>query len=261
MKYKPGTFSITPNKELMRGKPTEMQTIYFWLCDRADEDGICFPSRPKIAEDSGIKSVRTVDKYITELENLGILTKIKGHEGRSNRYQIMLVEPVQEMHRATDDTGTPATNAPTPAPNDTVTIPNNNTQLTIPTKEAKPQVAEQPKVNAGKLLTVYSMLWKNKTGFDYKPSYGKDSVMLKRLLSKYTEAQVLVLMIIFFNWYGMDGANEKEYRSVVESGFNLGWFISQIPKYEMYARNVAGINMDDSDKVLDFVANHMQSII
>lgn len=132
MKYERGTFTITPNKEHLRGKPPEMQAVYFWICDRADENGICFPSRAKIAEDCGIKSVRTIDKYIKELADMEILVKTVRKtpgsvENTSNLYQIMILEELPRAFNALPS----AINAPPGASNVPITIPNNYTQLSI----------------------------------------------------------------------------------------------------------------------------------
>ncbi|MBP7118584.1 helix-turn-helix domain-containing protein [Candidatus Woesebacteria bacterium] len=261
IKYKPGTFSVTPNKEIMRGRPTEMQAIYFWLCDRADTDGICFPSRPKIAADSGIKSLTTVDKYINELVSIGVLTKIKGSEGHSNRYQIMVV---QEMYSPANDTQTPTLDVHTPTPNSTVTIPNNYTQLTIPTEVEPPKETLPLSLGANatdRLLGIYKILWKYKTGFDYKPTFGKDKAQLKSVLGKYTELQAAALMVIYFEWRGVDGRDEKEYNFIVGTGFSLGMYISGLNKYEMYARNVARINIDNKDETRQFINDSMSAVL
>lgn len=136
MKYEKRTFTITPNKEHLRGKPPEMLAVYFWICDRADEQGLCFPSRAKIADDCGIKSVRTIDKYIKELVDMGILVKTVRKtpgemENTSNLYQIMLLDAPPR-----------AINAPPSASIVPITIPINYTQLS---KEDPPPLIEKSK--------------------------------------------------------------------------------------------------------------------
>lgn len=125
MKYKKGTFVVVPNMDIIQGKPPELQTLFLWICSYANEDGQCFPSRSALAKRCGI-SVRTVDKYILQLIEIGILEKTtrikKGTtQNTSNLYQILSL-----------DTPPRATNSTTPrATLVTVTIPNiNNTNLT-----------------------------------------------------------------------------------------------------------------------------------
>jgi len=93
MKYKKGTFVIVPNKERLRSKPTEYQTIFFWLCAYSNENGTCFPSRTKLANDCGLTD-RTIDKYVEKLVSDGLIEKKrrknKGtNEYTSNLYQIL----------------------------------------------------------------------------------------------------------------------------------------------------------------------------
>lgn len=109
-----------------------------------------------------------------------------------------------------------------------------------------------------KILTAYKLLFKKKVGFEYRTAYGKDQVILKRLLETYSELQLIALFIVYFNWYGMDGADEREHQFVASTGFALTMFVAQTVKYEMYARNVAKIPLDNEEELNAFVAKHMQ---
>lgn len=94
MKYQRNSFIILPNKNLLKGKSPYLQSIYLWICEHSDENGVCFPSRITIAKEAGV-DIKTVDRIIPELENMGILEKITRKEGAknlSNIYQIMIVE-------------------------------------------------------------------------------------------------------------------------------------------------------------------------
>ena len=97
-KFDKGSFLLVPNKQIIRGRPAEMQSIYFWLCEHADEKMTCFPSRKTIAEEAGC-GLDSVDKYIPELISLGLLIKenrVKEDtkEKLSNLYHILIVEGV-----------------------------------------------------------------------------------------------------------------------------------------------------------------------
>lgn len=94
MKYKKGTFVVIPNTEYFKGKPSLSLSIFFWLCYHADEEGICFPTRKKIAEYAGV-DIKTVDKYIKILETDGLIEKTTrkkqdSMENTSNLYQLVL---------------------------------------------------------------------------------------------------------------------------------------------------------------------------
>lgn len=133
MKYSKGNFIIVPNVSYLLGKPPGLIAIFLGLCYHADADGICYPSRPKLARETGT-SIRTVDKFLKLLEEDGaihktIRTRPRSKENYSNLYQIMeMVAPP----RANKDT-TPR------AKNNTVTIPNlNYTQLTTEATASTP---------------------------------------------------------------------------------------------------------------------------
>lgn len=94
MKYAKGTFTVVPNRELLRGLPPTTQALYVWLCSYADENGECYPSRSKLAKDIG-GGVRTVDTHLKKLEELGLIEKenrVKNNEKQSNLYQLLIVE-------------------------------------------------------------------------------------------------------------------------------------------------------------------------
>ncbi len=255
MKYKPGTFSITPNKELMRGKPTELQAVHFWLCDRADENGYCYPSRPKIAEDSGIKSLRTVDKYIKILIEMDILKKkIRKDNDKtnlSNLYQIMIpemhdIEQEVPEYSASDDTGGSAKDS-------TVTIPiENYTHLTISSEGTSetgldtvdPLVCLPEafgKTPIIRLMKVYNALWLVKfnsprVSDDY-PRLGK---AFKKLLETFTEIQIAILMDTYFDWMGVTGDNQKDNDFLAGNGFSVELLAKRVDILIAYVKNVLG---------------------
>lgn len=96
-KYQKGTFIVVPNKEALKGAPSFVQAVFFWICSYADEEGICFPSRTSIAENAGC-SVRSVDRAIELLCATGFLEKqTRKDPSNPNRnltslYQIMITD-------------------------------------------------------------------------------------------------------------------------------------------------------------------------
>ena len=146
MKYKKGTFLVIPNRNELEGKPCEMQTLYFWLCSYANDEGSCFPSRATLAKSCNFSSLRTVDKYIDMLVELGFIGKTKrkrkgGKSYISNLYQVRVLNAPPS---ALDDT-TPS------ASNSTITVSNlnsNNPTVEIGKAEAvikktKKQIREE----------------------------------------------------------------------------------------------------------------------
>lgn len=94
MKYEKGSFTIVPNKHVLAGLDAHAQVVYYWLCDFADSDGTCFPSRALLAQKANI-SMSTVDKALAILEGTGLLTKTKRYYEQApttNLYQLNLVK-------------------------------------------------------------------------------------------------------------------------------------------------------------------------
>lgn len=268
MKYKKGTFVLTPNIDILNGKPALMQSIFTWLCKYSDEEGICFPSRNKLAKNVDC-DVRTIDKYIKSLEEIGLITKTKRRksgtkENTSNLYQIQLVG--EEMYPPSEFKYT------TPSePNDTVTITNINSNhlTTLPKeiskqKEEKIVLSNKPGTNpVGRLQTLYSFLFKHLYGF--KPStatYGMNGAIFKSLLSSYSEIQIGSLLCVFFAWQGMDDKNEKDKEWLVNNTHSLRIFRGDITKYETYIRNVAGWSkeFEDDEALLRIVQEKMRDL-
>lgn len=117
MKYAKGTFTVVPNRELLRGLPPTTQALYVWLCSYADENGECYPSRSKLATDIG-GSVRTVDTHLKKLENLGLIEKenrVKNNEKQSNLYQLLIVESSAKIAPPSADIALPRANTAPPS--------------------------------------------------------------------------------------------------------------------------------------------------
>jgi hypothetical protein len=89
-KYEKGSFITLPNKQVLRGKKPATQAVYLWICEHANEYGICFPAIKTLGVESG-SSESTVKRAISELEKSGILQKVQ-RKNTSNEYQILIVE-------------------------------------------------------------------------------------------------------------------------------------------------------------------------
>lgn len=139
MKYKKGTFVIIPNKDKLRGKPSEMQSIYFWLCEHANNTGGCFPTKKTLMDEAGC-SHNTLDKYLAQLVSDGFLSMKNRHkkgtnELTSNYYQILIVPENPKMGQPTTNnglTGTPKNGL------ETVSSINSNQITTVSTKVESP---------------------------------------------------------------------------------------------------------------------------
>lgn len=263
MKYKKGTFVIVPNLDILEGKPTEMQTLFMWICSYANDEGQCFPSRSVLSRKCGV-TIKTIDKYIKVLVELGILEKtLRRKEGKkentSNLYQIATPENITTLPTETNDPTPSETITTTPShPNDPVTISNItipnitiSTELTLPTHRGK--LAHQ------RLDSIYIDLYYNL--YLSKPSVsdiGKRLKIFKDLLSVYTELQIAILLITFFNWNGMDNNSSKDRDFFTNNAHAIHLFKYNINKFELYIKNVSGykVEFENSNKdLLEFIGN------
>jgi len=95
VKYQKGTFITVPNKHHLAGQSPVTQVLFMWICSFADENGVCHPSRETLRKCVGVNSVRTIDKHLTILCQLGLLSKaerVKNQEKMTNLYQVELKE-------------------------------------------------------------------------------------------------------------------------------------------------------------------------
>lgn len=89
-KFEKGTFITLPNKQVLRGRKPATQAVYLWICEHANDSGICFPAIKTLAVESG-SSESSVKRSIADLEKCGILQK-SHRKNTSNEYQILIVE-------------------------------------------------------------------------------------------------------------------------------------------------------------------------
>ena len=90
MKFIKGDYFIVPNRGSLSKLDSQSQTVFVWLCARADNNGVCFPSITNLCKTTNL-SRPTVVNRIEKLEEEGFITKQKGDFTHSNRYQIMIL--------------------------------------------------------------------------------------------------------------------------------------------------------------------------
>ena len=275
MKYRKGTFVIVPNIQHLKGMPSEMQVIFVWLCHHADENGMCFPSRRILAQEAGC-GIKTVDKYLIALELAGLIEKTErfGDNGSqtSNEYNILVNQ----------DEPTPFSKngIPLSVEKGSLTISSiNSIQLTevqneIPSTEVsfepiqevvQEQIAGQLPPNRGltriqRVTSIYKDLYRNKYGCEPTLRMAQVGGCIDTLAKKYTEVQIAALLIVFFEWKGMDGSTDFEQNKLVGVAHPFGWFYGSVNQYEVYLRNVHGLKFDDEGEVIKFVGTFMRAI-
>lgn len=269
MKFKKGTFIVVPNKEYLKGKPSEMQCIYFWLCEHSDDNGRSFPTRQTIADEAGC-SLNTADKYLKQLVEEGFITstqrfKPNSQELTSNIYQVLLLNAPPKKREPTPNsaiTGVPNNGVGT---NPSINKPN----LTTITAEAEPNKDKENIIPAGQIhsgrgktyifrvLSIYTDLFRNKYGFSPQVSIPRFGKLLKDLMQTKTEMQIASMMIVFFNWRGMQGNSDYDENKLISATHSFAWFFSTINQYETYLRNVHKLDFDNEEEVKVFVSTNM----
>ena len=265
MKYKKGTFVIVPNLDELKGKPSEMQAIYLWICSHADKDGMCFPTKSTIEKEAGC-SHNTVSKYLKQLVDDGFLAikerYTKSGRNTSNEYQLLILE------------GIPTNNGidhPTNNGSQTISI-SNHTHLTTNTSKDEESFksvgtlslpTEWGKSPVQRVLYFYRRNYYNKYEIALPSAlYGRSGKVIKELLVSYTEIQLSYLLIVFFSWRGMNDNNDKDLNFLSSSGFNLSLFKSKVDQFEIYVKNICGYKteFDNSDALLDLVVKHFLNL-
>lgn len=279
MKYSKGTFVIIPNRDFLDGKPPAYQAVFFWLCRYADEDGVCFPSRERLASHLDMDE-RTITRYIAKMVEDGLITKTKRRKtgevkNNSNLYQINIIQKEQDISAEQQDKSCIKQRDK----NVCVTVSSiNSIQRTVVPNESKedssvtePDIISELKrdqlpIQRGtrpiqRVVSIYSDLYRYLYGILPKLKMAVVGASIDKLLESYSEIQIAALMVIFFNWYGMNGDSEFEYKKLLDATFPFAWFYSSINKYEIYLRNVYKLEFDDIEKTRDFVGKSMNNLI
>ncbi len=111
-----------------------------------------------------------------------------------------------------------------------------------------------------RVLSIYTDLFRYTYRFYPQLPIGRFGKALKVLMGSHTELQIAALLIVFFNWRGMDGNDTFEIQNLQKVTHNFGWFFSSVNKYEAYLRNIYGLDMDNEEDVRDFVSKNMVAI-
>ncbi|HEY9703852.1 MAG TPA: helix-turn-helix domain-containing protein [Allocoleopsis sp.] len=283
MKYKKGTFTIVPLLDKLQGLPPEAQTIFMRICQYADDNGQCYPSRSRLAKQSGIRTLKTIDKYIDMLCDVGILQKTtRKKEGtkqnETNLYQIVLENEIPhleyEIHggRVSDTLGGSVSNDIGTIYNknyNNITIvaedqndPPQTPEIESPKQEEKTLPLFLGKTKLLRIVKVWEIMFKNKFGnFPSVVPYAKIGGLLKPILDKYTEYQIVSLLTIHFSWHGTSGTDDFVYRALSNSGFSLTYFRKNVDLYIAYLTNSIGLVYNREDDVIRYVVKHTGKMI
>lgn len=118
---------------------------------------------------------------------------------------------------------------------------------------------ERGKTPVARLQSLYGTLFNRLYGFKPKPSsYPQTGSVFKGLLKDYSEIQIACLLIVFFNWKGMNDKDEKENEWLVKNTHSPFQLKAGLNKYEAYVRNIAGWSeeFENDEKLYPIVKNY-----
>jgi len=114
-----------------------------------------------------------------------------------------------------------------------------------------------------RLNSIYGTLFYHLYGFFVKEgSFAKNGAIFKRLMKDYTEIQIAYLLIVYFNWHGMDSNSQSETEWLQKKAHDIFQFQFGITKFETYVRNILNMSevFEDDSKLLQEVGQHIISL-
>lgn len=127
--------------------------------------------------------------------------------------------------------------------------------ITLPISRGKSPVT--------RLQSIYSTLFYHLYGFKIKASiYPQLGIVFKKLLVDYSEIQIAWLLIVFFNWHGMNDNDNRETEWLTKNAHSIFQFKGAVNKYETYVRNISGYNeeFDNDEKLFQLVGNWIKEL-
>ncbi len=111
-----------------------------------------------------------------------------------------------------------------------------------------------------RVISVYSDLFKDKYGFYPTINFGRFGKLLKTLMETHTELQIAAMLIVFFDWAGMDGGSDFDREKLINAGHSFGWFFGTTNQYEIFLRNVQKLNFENEEDVREFVGKSLLAL-
>lgn len=115
------------------------------------------------------------------------------------------------------------------------------------------------KTYIARIVSMYSVLFRNKYEVVPRISFARYGKQIKELIEHYTEYQISALLISFFNWAGTSDDDEFARKRLINATHPFGWFLFNITPYEVYLRNVYGLNFDNEEEVKKFVEDNLST--
>lgn len=131
----------------------------------------------------------------------------------------------------------------------------------IPPKKTLPENRGNSPV--ARIDSIYGTLFHREYGFyPQVTSLPSRRKVFKELLASYTEIQLAYLLIVYFNWNGMDDNSPKDRDWFKKKTFDVFTFRFNLEKFLAYTKNVSGYGaeFDDSDLLVPIVGKYFLSL-
>jgi hypothetical protein len=96
-----------------------------------------------------------------------------------------------------------------------------------------------------RVIKFYSLLWKSTYGRSPTIEYGRVGKALKPLFENYTEYQLALMLMQFFQWKGANDNDNFQFHKLSNNAFPITWFPVNADAIAVYIQNVLHINLND----------------
>lgn len=108
-----------------------------------------------------------------------------------------------------------------------------------------------------RIVKFYSLLWFSTYGrLPIVTNYGKLGKLLKPYKDNYSEYQLALMLMQYFEWYGVSGDDEFQHRRLQQNTFPLEWFKSYADPIAVFLSEV----IDDEKQVERLVNNKLKEM-
>jgi len=106
-----------------------------------------------------------------------------------------------------------------------------------------------------RLYNVYVILWAKKYGLKPMISYKAVGKIMKDLTESFTEKQIALLLMVYFEWRGADGNDTFTEKRLASSTHGIFLFGNQIDSMRAYIQNVMKVDMEDEKQLDSYIIN------
>lgn len=106
----------------------------------------------------------------------------------------------------------------------------------------------------------YIAIFNKMYGFNPTVSFPRTGAIIKRMLQDFNEWQIQLFICVHFNWRGMDGTDEFNFKRLRDKAFPIEWIPNNVNSYQAYIRNVLGLDFDDEKVLKEYISNYIKSL-